>query len=210
MIKLLVLTPGLLILATTVVAQAPPRDFDLSAFERVTTGVFANYTYPAQMISVSSGPPFHQKSIRLENGIFKPGLDKNGYIERTGAYLKSVSYADLTGDRRQEAVVILGNICDCSAVFFGIHIFDIRPQPRLLWSFVTGDRAVGGLRHVYESKGDLVVELYGIGSGPGVFPKDYQGAWCCTDDYTRRRYKWNGKRFKQHGRAQLLVEKRST
>jgi hypothetical protein len=203
------LTPGLLILATTVVAQAPRR-FDLSAYERVTTGFFANYTYPAEMISASDGPSFHQKSIRLQKGIFEPMFDKNGFIERTGAYLKSVSYADLTGDRKEEAIVTLGNICDCSAVFFGVHIFDIRPQPRLLWSFVTGDRAVGGLRHVYGSKGDLVVELYGIGSGPDVFPKDYQGAWCCTDDYTRRRYRWNGKRFIQHGKAQLLIEKRSS
>lgn len=191
-----------------VVAQTPdPHDY--TAYNPVTKGIFANSTYPAQLMFRGEGSADKWKSFRLKNGLLYPKLDDKGYIVRIGVYLKSVHWADLTGDQQKEAIVIIGNICDCSGVSYGVYIYEMhmRKPTRLLWSFRTGDRALGGLRRVYGSKGQLVVELFGVGSGPGVFPKNYQGPMCCTDEYTQRRYQWNRDQFVQQGRWRVLSEK---
>ena len=182
--------------------------FNYSAYNPVTTGTFANFTYPAHPLFYGAGNTDKRKSFTLKKGIFHPKFDEGGYIVRLGAYLKSVDFADVTSDGHKEAIVVIGNLCDCSGVWFGIYIYDMAGQkPRqLLWSFQTGDRAVGGLRRIYGRHGNLIIELYGIGSAPWSPPKNYEGAWCCTKDYTQRRYKWNGRRFVQQGKARVLVE----
>ena len=191
------------------VAQTAER-FDYSAYNLVSSGVFANFTYPARPLFRGATGDDGRRSFTLKNGIFQPGFNERGYIDRPGAYLKSVEFADVTGDRQKEAIVAIGNLCDCSGVWFGVYVYKLSGQKpmRLLWAFQTGDRAVGGLRNVYGRRGKLIVELYGTGSGPNSPPKTYYGAQCCTRDYTQRRYKWNGRRFIQHGKARLMSEVR--
>ncbi|HEU4507708.1 MAG TPA: hypothetical protein VFR78_05685 [Pyrinomonadaceae bacterium] len=193
--------------AITAAAQTFER-FDYSAYNPVSSGVFANFTYPARPLFKGAGGYDGRRSFTLKQGIFEPGRSARGYIDRLGAYLKSVEFADVTGDGHKEALVAVGILCDCSGVWFGIYIYELtsRNPTRLLWAFQTGDRAVGGLRRVYGQRGRLVVELYGIGSGPNSRPKNYYGAQCCTNDYTRRRYRWKGRRFIQQGKARLLSE----
>src|SRR5436309_442423 len=62
----------------------------------------------------------------------------------------------------------------------------------LLWGFLTGDRADGGLRHIAAENGCLTIELYGkdtriggklFGSEPGL-------ADCCAMSVTRTNYRW--------------------
>ena len=195
-----------LLCAVTVVAQTPER-FDYSAYGAVTSGVFANFTYPARPL-FQDVTDDKRKSFTLTHGIFRPRMNERGYIERLGAYLKSVEFVDVTGDGRKEAIVAIGNLCDCSGVWFGIYIYKLAGQKpaHLLWAFHTGDRADGGLRRVYGQSGRLIVELNGRGSGPNSPPKNYNGAQCCTNDYTQRRYRWNGSRFIQEGKARLLSQ----
>lgn len=197
--------------AKSAVAQIS-QPFNYSAYNPVTSGVFANFTYPSRPLFGSPIDDNGRRSFTLRHGIFKPGFNDRGYIERIGAYLKSVEFVDVTGDGQKEAIVAVGNLCDCSGVWFGIYIYKLsgRKPVRLLWGFHTGDRAVGGLRHVYGQRGRLIVELYGVGSGPNSTPDDYNGAQCCTRDYTRRRFRWNGRRFRQEGRARLLSESHVT
>ena len=147
-------------------AQTPAR-FDFSAYEPITSGVFANFTYPARPLFEGAADDDARKSFTLRHGIFRRRFNERGYIERLGAYLKSVEFADVTGDRRKEAIVVVGNLCDCSGEWFGIYVYTLagRKPDRLLWAFQTGDRAVGGLRRVYGRRGNLVIELYGRGSG---------------------------------------------
>lgn len=193
--------------ATNAVAQIA-EPFNYSAYNPVSSGVFANFTYPSQPLFGSPSDDHGRRSFTLRHGIFKPGFNGRGYVERIGAYLKSVEFVDVTRDEQKEAIVVVGNLCDCSGVWFGIYIYKLaRRKPiRLLWGFHTGDRAVGGLRHVYGQRGRLIVELNGIRSGPNSPPEDYNGAQCCTRDYTQRRYRWNGRRFIQAARARLLSE----
>lgn len=193
--------------ALSVNAQTNER-FNYSVYNPITSGVFANFTYPARPLFEGAD---NRKSLTLKDGIFHPEFNERGYIKRMGAYLKYVEFADVTGDRHEEAIVALGNLCDCSGEWFGIYIYKLqRRRPgRLLWAFQTGDRAYGGLRRVYARQSKLVVELYGHGSGPNLPPPGYNGAYCCNEDYTRRSYKWNGSRFVQEGKARLLFNTRS-
>lgn len=184
--------------------------FDYSAYNAVTSGVFANLNYPARPLFRGATDDDGRRSFTLRSGIFQPRFNERGYIERLGAYLKSVEFVDVTGDRHKEAIVAVGNLCDCSGVWFGLYVYKLSGKKpiRLLWAFQTGDRAVGGLRNVYGQKGRLIVELYGSGSGPNLPPKTYYDARCCTQDYTQRRYRWNGRRFIQEGKARLMSEVR--
>lgn len=195
--------------ALNAVAQTSGR-FDYSAYKAVTSGVFANFKYPARPLFRGATDDDGRRSFSLRNGIFRPRFNDSGYIERLGAYLKSVEFVDVTRDRHKEAIVAVGNLCDCSGVWFGLYVYKLSGKKpiRLLWAFQTGDRAVGGLRNVYGQKGRLIVELYGSGSGPNLPPKTYYGARCCTQDYTQRRYRWNGRRFIQEGKARLMSEVR--
>lgn len=186
-----------------------PEHFDFSAYNTVTSGVFADFTYPARPLFKGAAVDGRRKSFTLRHGVFRPRFNERGNIERLGAYLKSVEFADVTGDGQQEAIVAVGNLCDCSGVWFGIYVYEFRGRKpsRLLWAFPTGNRANGGLRRVYGRRGKLMVELYGTGSGPDLPAKSFNGSACCTDDYTQRKYRWNGRRFVQEGKARVLLER---
>lgn len=189
---------------TIVVAQSADR-INYSNYRPVTKGIFANFSYPSFPVFSNSLYADRRKSIRLESGIFYPKFGDQGYIDRLGVYLASVDYADITDDGRKEAIVYLGTICDCTADFGGVYIYNLSgKRPRLLWAFATGDRTEGGLRKAFGQGGDLIVETYGIDSGPGILPKLWTGPHCCAGEYTRRKYKWNGRRFVQQGKARVI------
>jgi hypothetical protein len=181
------------------------NSFSYSAYNPITIGIFANFTYPSYPIFKGHYDSYQQKTFKLTNGIFEPEFDKEGYIERMGAYLKSADYADVAGDAIPEAIIVVGNLCDCSGVWYGIYVYDLKDSqhPHLLWAFQTGDRADGGLYKVYGKNGSLVVELLGAGSGPGISPDKLRCA-TCAEEYTRRRYTWNGHLFIQKGKAEIV------
>lgn len=203
-LRICLLSACLLLLKAQAVAQTPVN-FDLSAYERVSTGLFANFSFPAHPIFSAYDGFERLKWVRVRDGIFLPQFNESGYIDRIGIHLKSVEYADVVGDRRPEAVVTLGTICDCTGVSHGVFIYRVGgARPRLLWSFGTGDRADGGLHRVYARAGDLVVETYGAGSGPDRPPKEVPDGRCCGREYTRRRYRWVGNRFVQTAKPEVV------
>ena len=170
------------------------------------TGVFANYSYPAAPIMDNSSVGDNRITFRLVNGVFKPRFNRNGYIERTGAYLTRVEYADVTGDRTDEAIAFVLPLHPGNAVWYGIYIFSMsRGRPtKVLWSFATGDRGVGGLKRVYGRKGRLVVELWGWNSGPDSPPTSHFEAQAGSSYFTQRTYLWRGRRFAQMGKARIF------
>ena len=119
-----------------------------------------------------------------------------------------IEYGDVTGDGREEAMVVLyaevGGTSSSSDVF----IYTLRDaRPVLLWKFATGDRADGGLRRIYAENGQLVVELAGknkiIGSDLYAPDGTRTGA-CCPSVFTRTRYKWIRGRFVRSGESEVL------
>jgi len=172
----------------------------------VTTGAFANFSYPAWPILGNSAAGDSRKTFTLKRGVFRPAFGPDGYIIRTGAYLKAVDLIDVTGDGVNEGIATLGPIHPGNAVWYGIYIYSLsgKKPTTLLWSFATGDRGVGGLKKVFGRKGNLVVELWGWNSGPNRPPTSHIEAQAGSSYYTRRTYKWNGRHFAQVGKSRII------
>jgi hypothetical protein len=122
----------------------------------------------------------------------------------------NVSYGDLTGDGREEAVVTITAETGGTLRPHWVFVYAAGPRaPELLWAFETGDRAAGGLKSVSVDDGALVVELLGknmIPSDPATFGAEddtSQGA-CCPSVFTRTRYAWTGRAFALRGQPEVL------
>jgi hypothetical protein len=142
-------------------------------------------------------PVVSKKTFTLKDGGFPEKPDE------VGMSLLSAVYGDLTGDGADEAMVVLAVSTNGSAIPHAVYVYTLEEnQPKLLWSFSTGDRADGGLRNIYADQGDLVVELYGKGKvlGTDLYADDGSGSHTPYPYYfTQTRYKWDGTDFKQKG-----------
>jgi len=202
-----ILVSVIVLICADIATGQTPNGFNYSNYNPVTSGVFANFTFPAAPVFRGATDDDGRKFFTLKNGIFEPEFDAHGYINRLGTYLKSVDIAHVSGDGRKEAIVVVGNLCDCSGVWFGVYIYRMtghRPS-RLLWSFQTGDRAAGGLHHVFGRNGQLVVETYGAGSGPNKLPTRGPDCAVCARDYSQRKYAWVGNHFVARGKPRVFA-----
>lgn len=162
---------------------------------------FANFSFP----SCCDLFPYHN-NFTLRQGFLPPRLDEEGAIEGAGADLVSVKYGDLTGDKGEEAIVVVSPTGGGIAEPHLVYVYTLKNKhPSLLWFFQTGDRAYGGLRDAYAERGELVVELYGYDSLPGR-REDVKvcGVACCPCAFTRSRYRWRDGEFKPKGKPQAI------
>jgi hypothetical protein len=77
----------------------------------------------------------------------------------------------------------------------------------MLWAFQTGDRADGGYKNIYAASGRLVVELQGKDKiiGKNLYEDDgTKNGDCCPTFFTRTRYEWGAKRFRQKGKSEVF------
>lgn len=158
---------------------------------------FRNFTFPR---TASLRNPGNPKTFRLKNGEF---LETENQV---GMYLAEVTHGDVTGDGVEEAMVRLGIHTGGSSMPNCLYVYTLKGnRPRLLWGFVTGDRADGGLRSIYAQDGKLVVELYGKGAriGGKLYGTEDAPA-CCAKSVTRTRYQWRAGRFRQVGRSEVF------
>jgi len=125
---------------------------------------------------------------------------------RIGMSYVTTKYFDITGDGQDEALVILKIETAGSAIPQLVYVFTWKDgKPELIWPFRTGDRADGGLKDLRAENGELVVELYGrdrfiLGqTETGKITGDEEQL-CCPTNFTRTRYKWNGKNFLMQGK----------
>jgi len=115
-----------------------------------------------------------------------------------------INYGDITGDGVEDAMVALGIDNHGSAIPDYVYIFTMENgKLKLIWDFETGDRADGGLRNVYAENGQLVIELFGKDRVIGGQLYRGEEGLCCPSSFTRTRYKWTGKHFKEVGRETL-------
>jgi hypothetical protein len=132
---------------------------------------------------------------------------RNGIIREPGYLLDTVAYGDVTGDGRDDALVVVGEVTGGSAVPH--WVFAYTDGPRQLWAFQTGDRSAGGLKDVYAKDGMLVVELFGRDKVPGsperlTAPDGSDTPACCPAWFTRSRHAWNGRAFELRGTPEVL------
>jgi hypothetical protein len=156
---------------------------------------FKNFEYPAKPI-YSDG----EHSFKLRNGTFK-GRHYAGSTGLEPVYLTQVVYGDVTGDGKEEAILVLFENVRGSAIPYYVYVYTLNSgKPGLLWSFQTGDRGDGGLRQAYAENAELVIDLYGKDTvvNENLEDKEVLGA-CCPKSFTRSRYKWDGKEFRRQG-----------
>jgi len=145
---------------------------------------FKNFAYPM------SGPRFgHDRLKWLDPS--KPGhirLTNGSDRQRLPTFtFESVKYADVTGDGREDAIVVLDFHSGGTQQSLYVYIYSfVDGKPKLLAYCYTGDRAYSGLYRAYGEHGILVVEL---------FDPEKRLADCCSSGLVRTRYKWNGQRF---------------
>ncbi|HEX8557761.1 MAG TPA: hypothetical protein VF668_06660 [Pyrinomonadaceae bacterium] len=176
----------IIILISTLLS--PHAAFPQRRVESIRAVDFANFTYPRvgeQRAYIS------RKTFTLEDGKYPE------HEVEDGMHFLRVVYGDVTGDEAEEAIVVLGVQTRGSAIPSCVYIYTLRnKRPRLLWGFLTGDRAEGGLHNIYAGNGELVVELYG--------PKKRWEGYGQLMRFTRRRYVWRGEQFQQKGRMEVI------
>lgn len=140
---------------------------------------FKNFVYPS--------PFFRKESIRLKNGEQPETRFKNGLVNGMGFYYVSEYHGDLNKDGKKDAIVTMSVLTGGSSIPHVVYVYDLsRSKPKLLWTYISGDRADGGLRDVYAIENELIMELYD--------PQDSRGD-CCPAFFFRINYSWNGRKF---------------
>ena len=168
---------------------------------------FRNFSYPELPTGKCS-----MSRVRVQNGEY--GSVKNfspRRIPKEGCWAVSVGeieYGDVTGDGREEAMVVLYAEAGGTEGANDVFIYTLKNgKPVLLWKFATGDRADGGLRKIYAESGGLVIELAGknkiIGSDLYTPDGTLTGA-CCPTMFTRTKYRWIRGRFRRIGAVEVL------
>lgn len=187
------------ILMSAVVLILQLLTYAQSSTDSIRSFDFTNATYP-----INAGlkiPSSRRKTFTLTKGKYE------GLKDTVGMALSRVSYGDVTGDGNEDAIIEFGVDTDGgTAIIYCVYVYTWRNhRPQYLWSFVSGDRADGGLRQVYSEKGMLVIELYGKGTriGGRLYGTEEAGA-CCPRSVTKTRYRWQGNKFRLFGKSEIF------
>ena len=165
-------------------------DSPLGAFD------FKNHTYPFPR----GWQDNDSKEFTFEDG--KRPVSK----EKIGISYVATLYGDATGDRQDEAFVILKIDTGGSAIPQIVYVFSWKnDEPQLIWEFRTGDRADGGLKNIWTENDSVVVELYGqdryiLGDGETMKITGDEEQISFPAFYTKTIYKWNGNEFRLEGK----------
>src|SRR5215472_11743614 len=115
----------------------------------------------------------------------------------SGLTLESVQFADVTGDGRTDALVVLRFGTGGTQYSHYVYIYSFAAgEPKLLAYFHSGDRAYSGLYRVYGQGGKLVVEL---------FDPEKRSGDCCSSRFIRTRYQWHNGQFQAVGAQEFGI-----
>lgn len=174
---------AVLILASSGRAESPHtiREVDFRNFTYPLSGSLLGHDRLRWLPPEAKSP---RKPIHLVNGeaLTKSSsfvMDGHEYTQWEGFTLQSVTFADLTGDGQEQAIVVLHYLSGGTQQTDYVYIYSFTgAKPRLLGYFHTGDRADSGLRKVFGDHGKLVVEL--------LDPMKRSGD-CCSSGIVRTR-----------------------
>jgi hypothetical protein len=162
---------------------------------------FKNFTYvwddawedapPEQWHWVTTRP---KAKVSVSNGRHRfddEALDSDDPSRAPVVSVDSVTYGDLTGDGKEEAVVSLNYSTGGTANWDYVYIFRLKEgAPFLMARMQTGSRAYGGLVGVSIQKGLLALDFA---------DKDRMVGDCCSEGFVRVRYQWQGNHFVEVG-----------
>ncbi|MEO8572796.1 MAG: hypothetical protein ABI481_02415 [Pyrinomonadaceae bacterium] len=161
-----------LLLSSLVVIAASTAAIGQSDIRKVD---FKNFTYLAHCISEKPS------KITVKDGEFSREKQEDGYVDRFYFNVFDVAYGDLTGDGRDEAIVLGACNTGGTGNFSEGFVFSMKgPRPSLVARIPGGDRAYGGLRNTRVEGGLLVVESNDVGP---------EGGACCPQVIVTTKYK---------------------
>jgi hypothetical protein len=174
-----------------------------SISEKPLTGIrqinFKNFTYPWYPSYLKA--PSRSREVTLQDGKFEVGEDAKKGIRYLILELDDVSYADLLGDGKEEAIVYLRGISVMNRFVGCIFVYTTDGSaPKLLWQYETGDRADGGLQKMGIENQSLVIEQYTLNGASGL---------CCPKSFVRQSFKWDGKQFRAVTSMTLPVDEKT-
>lgn len=136
---------------------------------------FKNFTYSARCISD------RPSKITVKDGEFSEEKQQDGYVDRFYFNVFGFAYGDLTGDKRDEAVILSSCNTGGTGNFSEGFVYSMKAgKPSLVARIPGGDRGYGGLRSVAVENGLLVVESNDAGE---------EGAACCPQYIVTTKYK---------------------
>jgi hypothetical protein len=182
-----------------IVAQDSIRQVDFKNFIYPLSGPLLGHT-ELKWLSVPNDGGSRTRTFHLKDGkAFTKDLSlrQNGreYAQYEGFALQSVTYADVTGDGKEDAIVVLQYLSGGTQNTHYVYIYSlVARKPKLLAFCHTGDHAYRGLYKVYGEHGNLVFELLEPGKSEGD---------CCSSGFVRTRYRWDGSQFQAAGRPEF-------
>lgn len=115
---------------------------------------FKNFTYEP---SCAGETP---TKVRVKNGEYSKETQQDGFTDHFYFNVLAVEYGDVTGDGKEEAVILSNCNTGGTGQFTEGLVYTIKAsKPSLLARVPGGDRADGGLRSIKVDGGDLVVEF---------------------------------------------------
>jgi hypothetical protein len=182
-------------------AQKSIRQVDFKNFTYQLSGTLLGHD-SLQWLDMPTEAHPKRKPIHLVNGdnLTKASsfvMDGHEYTQWEGFTLQSVEFADVTGEGKEDAIVVLKYLSGGTQKTHYVYIYSFDDgKPKLLAYFHSGDRAYSGLYKVYGENGKLVVEL--------LDPEKRSGA-CCSSGFVRTRYKWRNGRFEAFGAPESVM-----
>ena len=142
------------------------------------------------------------REITLHDGKFEEERDEKRGLNNLVLQLENVTFADLSRDGNEQAIVTLGGISVFNR-FVGVTFVYAAKNgtPVLLWQQETGDRADGGLRRLAVKDRTVIVEQYVRSEG--------DGGLCCPKKFTRKYYRLNVDKLEQT-KSELLSSEYDT
>jgi hypothetical protein len=188
---------GLLILVSSGLADAQNsiRQVDFKNFAYPLSGPLLGHNR-LQWLDTTGQAHSKRKPPHLVNGddLTKASsvvIDGREYTQWEGFTLQSVEFADVTGEGKEDAIVVLLYRTGGTQNTHYIYIYSFEDgKPKLLAYCHTGARAENGLYKVYSNHGVLVFEL--------LDPNKMEGE-CCSSGFVRTRYRWGAGKFEAFG-----------
>jgi hypothetical protein len=160
---------------------------------------FKNFSYPLA---------FDAKIEKEKFLILKDGKSEKTE-EANGAELGDVQYADLTGDKIEEAIINLGVMGEKDAKSNMVYVYTLENEkPKLLWNFETKGGEKVGLKEIKADNGKLMVEMFGeVKFNKGTF-EQVDSKEKADGKTTKIELQWNKKEFEAvDGKPEAKEEK---
>jgi len=175
--KVVIFTASLFLLTLTVAAQSDIHSVD-----------FKNFTYHPHCASEDA------QAVRVKNGEYSKETQMDGYVDHFYFNVFDISYGDVNGDGKDEAVVLSSCNTGGTGNFTEGFVYTIKAgKPTLIASIPGGDRADGGLRRAWVQDGLLFVDANEATEDSGS---------CCPQAAVITKYRVAGGKLAQVGEPQ--------